>query len=190
MFEHTAVLLSFVYALALTHLLSSVTDLVLARERVRFSGLQAAWMLIALVLVFVNWLEIWGLRAIAHWSLVDVTLLFLTAVTQYFTCSLVSVRVERGESVDMSAVFERQKPAFLAACAAMVGMAMVLNYAKRDHSAGLSATDWIGENLLILPMAACVAISAFARARWLQWASAIAMLASALAALALYTPLG
>jgi hypothetical protein len=43
MLEHTAALLSFVYALALTHPLSSVTDLVLARERVRFSGLQAMW---------------------------------------------------------------------------------------------------------------------------------------------------
>jgi hypothetical protein len=33
MFEHAAMLLSFVYALALTHLLSSATDLVLARDR-------------------------------------------------------------------------------------------------------------------------------------------------------------
>jgi hypothetical protein len=44
-FEHVTILLSFVYAVALTHLLSSATELLIAGKRVRFSGLYAVWVL-------------------------------------------------------------------------------------------------------------------------------------------------
>ena len=37
-FEHVAALFSFVYALALTHLLARIAELVVARDRVRLSG--------------------------------------------------------------------------------------------------------------------------------------------------------
>jgi hypothetical protein len=60
MFEHVTILLSFVYAIAMTHLLSSATELVLARDRVRFSGLYVLWMLNALLILLVNWMAIWG----------------------------------------------------------------------------------------------------------------------------------
>ena len=45
MFQHITVLFSFVFAIALTHVLSCVSKLILARDRVRFSGLHALWML-------------------------------------------------------------------------------------------------------------------------------------------------
>ena len=41
MFEHVAILLSFVYALALTHLLSSATGLIIARDRAGVSRMLA-----------------------------------------------------------------------------------------------------------------------------------------------------
>jgi hypothetical protein len=43
-FEHVTALLSFVCALALTHLLARIAELVVARERVRFSSLLALGM--------------------------------------------------------------------------------------------------------------------------------------------------
>jgi hypothetical protein len=58
-FDHVLILYSFVFALALTHLLSWVGSLMLARRRVRFSGLQAFMAVNAIVLVFVNWLALW-----------------------------------------------------------------------------------------------------------------------------------
>ncbi len=61
-FEHVTALLSFVYALALTHLLARVAELIVARERVKFSGLLALGMVNAVLLVFVNWLALWDLR--------------------------------------------------------------------------------------------------------------------------------
>ena len=54
MFQHITVLLSFVFAIALTHLLSSASKLILARDRVRFSGLHALWMLNALMVLLIN----------------------------------------------------------------------------------------------------------------------------------------
>jgi hypothetical protein len=41
MFQHVTVLVSFVFAIALTHVFSSASQLLLARDRVRFSALLA-----------------------------------------------------------------------------------------------------------------------------------------------------
>jgi len=190
MFEHVTLLLSFIYALAVTHLLASATELIIARDRVKFSGLQAAWMAAALLGLFENWLQLWPLRAIGHWTLIDVTLLMLTAVVQYFTCSLVSVRVEREGPVDMGANFKRQRSMFLSAFGGLLVLAMILNYAERNQSAGLASTDWIGEDLLVLPLAIPLVVSGFVRATWLQWLSVLAILGLLLAGLVLFTPLG
>jgi hypothetical protein len=64
-FEHVTLLLSFIYVIALTHLLSSTTGLILARDRVHFSPLLALWMILALGMLFNNWLAIWALRSVA-----------------------------------------------------------------------------------------------------------------------------
>ncbi|HLW34385.1 MAG TPA: hypothetical protein VKS98_01885 [Chthoniobacterales bacterium] len=53
-FEHVTALLSFVYALALTHLLARIAELIVARDRVKSSGLLVLGMVNAILLVFVN----------------------------------------------------------------------------------------------------------------------------------------
>jgi hypothetical protein len=175
-FEHVTLLLSFVYAIALTHLLSSATELVLARERVRFSGLHAVWMLNALVGLLVNWLSLWGQNVLKRWTVGDVLLWFLAAMVQYFTCSLVSMRPEPGGPIDMRAFFERQRPMIAAAFAALMVPAMTLNYVYRNATQGLSPTAWITEDLLVLPMLIAALIAGWARPRWLQWVAGLAML--------------
>lgn len=57
-FEHVTALLSFVYALALTHLLARIGELVVVRERVKFSGLLVVGILNAVASVFVTWLSL------------------------------------------------------------------------------------------------------------------------------------
>ena len=49
MFEHVTILLSIIFALAMTHILASATELVWERHTVRFSGLQTLWMVNALL---------------------------------------------------------------------------------------------------------------------------------------------
>ncbi len=176
MFDHVTVLLSFVFAFALTHLLSSTTELVVARDRVRFSGLHALWMLNALVGLLVNWLSLWGLSILKRWTVADVLLQFVPALIQYFSCSLVSIRPEANGPIDMPAFFERQRPMVAAAFAAQMIGSMIQNYIYRDSTAGIGGADWIWENLLVSPMLAAALIAGWAEPRWLQWAAGSAML--------------
>jgi hypothetical protein len=48
--------------------LSCVSKLILARDRVRLSGLHALWMLNALMLLLINWLSLWLLENVKRWS--------------------------------------------------------------------------------------------------------------------------
>jgi hypothetical protein len=175
-FEHVTILLSFVYALALTHLLSSATELLIAGKRVRFSGLYAAWLLVALLMVLVNWVSLWGLVALKHWTVAEVVLQFLTAVVQYFTCSTFRVTETRGDEViDLPALFQQRRPLIFGAFLALTLIASFQNWWDRNNMAGLKPGDWVGENLSIVPMAVGVVVAGWARPRWLQWTAAACM---------------
>ena len=106
MFSHVSVLLSFVYAIAITHLLTSATELVWARDRVRPSWIQVAWMVNALLALFLNWIGMWFLNARASWDVPELVIVFTAALIQYFTCSLISIRVRDEGPVDMPAFFK------------------------------------------------------------------------------------
>src|SRR5438309_10563754 len=88
-FEHVTALLSFVYALALTHLLARIAELIVARERVRFSGLLALGVVNVVLMVFVNWLSLWDLRSVTSWDLASIAIQFLFAISVYVISALV-----------------------------------------------------------------------------------------------------
>lgn len=188
MFGHVTTLLSFVYALALAHLLSTATELVLARQRVKGGGLHLLWMLNALVSLFANWLAVWSLSAVRRWTLGEVLLQFATAVVQYFTCSLLSVQVGGKESFDLSTYFDRQRRVVLAPFAAFLILAVVGNYLDRAVMAGVAPGAWLTADLIIAPMLALVVVSAFEHRTWLQWAAGLAYLVLEVAFVAAYSP--
>jgi hypothetical protein len=186
MFETVSILLSFVFAIALTHLLTSVTELIWARERVRFSGLFAMWMLIAGLFLVVNWLGFGGLSGIKHWSTAEVMLQFTSAIVQYFTCSLISMRPEKDGVVDLPAFYEKQRPTIMTAMLALGVTVLIINYHDAGNFTGMRSNAWIVEDANCLAQMAMVAIAGWARPRWLQWAAAIVMLALAVYFLATY----
>lgn len=186
MFDQLVVLLSFVFAIALTHLLSCATDLILARKRVRFSGLYALWSGIAMTTIIVNWLSMWSMRSVQHWTAAGVVLLFFTAVVQYFTCSTMAMRVPEEGPVDMAAFFQSQRSVIFAAYGGLYVCAMAENYVFRAiDQAGPAA--WIVENVVIAVSAIPLAVAAWARARWLQWAAGLLVFAMVLYFLATFT---
>jgi hypothetical protein len=189
MYEQIVLLLSFVFAIAMTHLLASATELILARGRVVFSGLQALWMLNALLGLMVNWLSVYGLSTLQHLTPGDVLINFGQAVIQYFTCSLLSMRVPEHGAVDMPANFEKQRRVIMAAFAALYAAAMAGNYFYPQPN-GLPVSAWMQEDALILAGAVMLAAAAFARDAWLQWAAAIANFAMVAIFLARYTLAG
>src|ERR1700738_5101144 len=114
-FEHVTALLSFVYALALTHLLARIAELVVARRRVRFSGLLALGMFNAILLVFANWLSIWDLRSVKTWDLGTIAIQFLFAVAIYLICVLVGPKTPEDGQIDLEEFFWRQRPYYYSA---------------------------------------------------------------------------
>jgi hypothetical protein len=186
MFESVSILLSFVFAIALTHLLTSATELIWARDRVRFSGLFAMWMVIVGIFLITNWLAFGGMSGMKHWSTAEVMLQFASAAIQYFTCSLISIRPEKQGIVDLPAFYEKQRPAIMTAMLLLGVTVLIINYRDAGNFAGLSSRAWIVEDANCLAQMAVTAVAGWARPRWLQWAAAIIMLALALYFLTTY----
>ena len=173
MFEHVTILLSIIFALAMTHILASATELVWDRHRVRFYGLHAVWMANALLGLLIYWLSIWELTTVKRWTGFEVAFQFLPAIVQYFACSLLSMRRDGDEIMDMKAFYERQRSAIFTAFSLMMITAMIQNYVERNNLAGTGPSDWIGADLPILPMLAATLIAGWAKPTWLQWAAGL-----------------
>jgi hypothetical protein len=182
--EITIALLSFVYALALTNLLQSVSDLWVARHRVRFSLGLASWMLVSGLLLILNWLVLAPL-AKGDWSYPVVLANLLTAITQYFTCSLVAMRVPDDGMVDMKAHEERQGHSVRVAYLTLVGWAMGVNLVHWDAlGAGpLTLAAFVSLSATELAFSASLILGFWRKERWLIWGPALAYAAYLLAIL-------
>jgi hypothetical protein len=152
MFQHFTTLLSFIFAIALTHVFACVSELIQARERVRFYGLHALWMFNASLSLFINWLFLDQLESLKHWSLGEIGLQVLCAVPQYFTCSLSSMKVPEHGQIDMRAFYEHQRAPLFSAFIILYAAGMFENYADRNNLAAWTPDAWIGANLAVLPM--------------------------------------
>jgi hypothetical protein len=173
-FDYITALLSFVYALALTHLLTSVTELVRARERVRFSWVHTLWMFNAIFLLLINWLEQYANRAIPHWDFFNATMTFVLAIVQYFTCSFVSPPVPEQGVVDLEAFHDREKRNYLAAFAGLGVMALFSNWYEWQLTHPVSFETFLFQQLSIVPALAVVGVAMIVKQRSLEIAGAIA----------------
>ena len=169
MFQHVTVLVSFIFAIALTHVFSSASQLLLARDRVRFSALLAVSMVNAALGVIINWLGLWQLENIKHWSLGEVVLQLGWVVPNYFSCSLVAMPVNESGLLDMSAFFERQRRLIFSATLALSVMGGLETYLDRNSFEGWKPNDWIAAELVGLSLAVFAVLAGWAKPRWLQW---------------------
>src|SRR5437773_4210672 len=167
MFQHVTVLVSFIFAIALTHVFSSASLLLLGRDRVRFSALLAVSMLNAALGVLINWLSLWELQNIRHWSLAEVLLQLGWVVPNYFSCSLVAMPYSEGGLLDMSAFFERQRRVIFSATLALAVMGGLATYADRNNVPGWKPNDWLGAELLGLALGVFALLAGWAKPRWL-----------------------
>jgi hypothetical protein len=171
-FDHVLVLLSFVYALALTHLLSRIGALMLARERVRLSGLLAICMANAILMVFANWLSLWDIRGMREWDLFSVTTQFAFAVAIYFVCALAAPEAGDGDVIDMEAFYWRNRRLFYSTLLICMILSLIINaeFLKTPNTA-----LFIRENVAVLPMIAAVSLPLATQARWAQWLGGVGM---------------
>jgi hypothetical protein len=119
-FDFVLILLSFVYALALTVVLQSAGRLIIERHRVKFSGLLALAMINAAANLFICWLGMWDYRDTKGITLYDVTIFFISSLLVYLSCVAVSPEPDQAGEVDMAAFFWRQVRFFYGAYLALV----------------------------------------------------------------------
>jgi hypothetical protein len=174
MFEHVTILLSFVFAIALTHLLASTTELIWAHERVRFSWLQALWMYNALQVLFTNWVGMFYLKERPHWDVPEIAIDFIAALFQYYTCSLIAIRVKDDGPIDMPDFYERKRPFIFAAFLTMTLFNMFQNW--WDGELLSSPYELLIVELTLTPLLVFVVLAGWARPRWLQWIGGIGYL--------------
>ncbi len=172
-FEHVTALLSFVYALALTHLLARIAELIVARERVRFSGLLALGMVNAVLMVFVNWLSLWDLRSVTNWDLASIAIQFLFAVSVYVICALVGPKMPDDGTIDLEDFFRRQRTYFYGAIIVCLVLALLANldFLKTPNTA-LFVKENLGTIALLIP----AAFGLISRNRVVQWAAGVCVL--------------
>jgi hypothetical protein len=173
-FDHVILLLSFVFALALTHLLSRVGGLMLARKRVRFSALHAFMVVNAVVLVLVNWLALWFVHTTSAWDLFSIVIFFLFALCSYFFCAAAAPEVPFEGAIDLEAFYWENYKLFYGLIALQTIVAMLTSLSaplRRDWSL------FVWTNIDSLPFFIPPILATTIRSRWAQWASAIVFLA-------------
>jgi hypothetical protein len=169
MFQHVSVLVSFIFAIALTHVFSSASQLLLGRDRVRFSALLAVSMINAALGIIINRLGLWELQNLKHWSLGEVLLQLGWVVPNYFSCSLVAMPISESGPLDMSAFFERQRRIIFSATVTLSVMGGLATYLDRNNFEGWKPNDWIGAEVVGLSLAIFAIFAGWAKPRWLQW---------------------
>ena len=78
-FDYISVLLSFVYAAAITHVLATAGDIAIAFKRINFSWLNAGWMVSSLLAVAAWWIGTWDLRGVDLWTMPTIAFFFAVA---------------------------------------------------------------------------------------------------------------
>ncbi len=172
-FDFVLILLSFVYALALGHLLSRVGLMLVARKRVRFSWLLTLVMLKAVIEVYIDWLAMWDYRGVESWDLYTITLFFVSSIALYLMCAAVSPEAPEDKTVDMEAFYWSNYRLFYGLYIVLLGVfvAMSLVYLQ-------TPTPWLAFQVAIgnAPYLLISLFAIFVPARWAQWTAAITML--------------
>ena len=181
-FDYVLTLLSLVYALALAHILSRAGAFVLARARVRFSGLQTLAMVNAVLQVFSTWLYSWNLHALSDWDLASVAIAFVYAITVYFVCAAAAPDVGEGP-LDLEVFYQRNYRIFYGIVALYLTAALLANLVLlKSAKSGV----FLEYELTALPFFAPCALAIALRNRWAQWVSGLALLALSVGWLVLF----
>lgn len=118
-FDFIILFFSIVYALALTHLLLSVTTMIRYRGKVMLSDPLLVWMLVALAFLVINWLSLWDFHELQTVTIWPIAVLFVFSINVYLVCALIAPSFERDEDFDLRTFQDRQRTAYLAAFASL-----------------------------------------------------------------------
>jgi hypothetical protein len=173
-FEHIIALLSFVYALAIAHLLLTLAGLIRASERVRFSWLHGFWMANALIVLIVDWISFWDLRSLPRYGIGTIFLFVGIALIDYLQAALVCPEIPAEGPIDLVQFHAAQSRRYIGAFAAAATMALVTNTVL---GGAFNIAEWERQNLAAAPLLAVALVAAIFRARWVQIGAPFALAA-------------
>ncbi len=175
-FEIEVTLLSFIWAIAITHILQGFRDLWIARDRVMPSVSHLLWMSSFLLGAVFSWLPLASANGhLADWVF---SCLVVYACSLYFAAAFASPELPESGQLDLSAYEARHGHAYKASFLLMMAMAVALNIGIYDSVAGKSPS--VGVLLPGVPAVVAV-ISLVRRERWVRTLSAALIFTLALA---------
>lgn len=170
-FDFVMTLYSFVYALGVAQILSTVGDMIRAGKRLRFSWLNAGWMLNILLAIVAWWLSLWDLKTEPHWPMLTVLVLFVVACLLYVLARMVSAPIPEKGPVDLQRYHleEGRKYAglFAVECAFTVGTVFLY---------GTSSANWVASNLATVPTFVASVAAAVTNNRWVHSAALLVIM--------------
>lgn len=164
-FEHIISLLSFVYALAIAHLLTTAARLIGSRERVRFSWLHAYWMLNALIVLVVDWISYWDMHAVPSWTMVSIGVVLAQSFVDYMQAALVCPEIPAEGPIDLVAFHETRSRRYIGAFAVTTVMALISNL---YFGGGYNVAEFITQNIAVIPLIVVALMAAIFRNRRVQ----------------------
>ena len=183
-FEYLILFFSFIFTLALTHLLFAMTRMIRHRRQLVFSIEHALWMANALLLLLANWLSLFDFRGKESFDVDSIAVLVVFVITLYFSCSLVSPDFEDEEKYDMRAFHQREGPTYIAALAALIFVSFIANIDASHEGVDM----WGAENSIVVWMIPATVLPLFFKNRVIQLASPVALLALTIAFVTIYYP--
>jgi hypothetical protein len=184
-FDFIILFFSFIYALALTHLLLSVTSMIRYRSKITLSAPLLVWMVVALAFLVINWISLWDFHSLQTISIWPIATLFVLSINVYLFCALISPEFKRDDDFDLRTFQERQRTAYLSAVASLVVVALIVNVTA---GAGLGVQKWAQENSIVLAMIPAVGIPLFVKRQDVQIIAGLALIVLSLVYVILYYP--
>lgn len=184
-FEFVILFFSFIYTLALTHLLFAWTRMIRHRRELLVSWPHLLWMLAALFNLTDNWISLWDFRNTTTLSLATIATGFAFVTLNYFLCALVSPDFEGGETYDMKRFHAREGRTYILAYLVLACFALLINFSV---GAGFNLSEWAKGNWLVLLAFPFILLGLFVRRPWAQIVSPAAELALTIAFAVIYYP--
>lgn len=173
-FEHIIVLLSFVYALAIAHILLTLAGLIRNWERVRVSWLHGFWMANATLVLVVDWISFWDMRALPNYSVPIIFLVLAIGFVDYLQAALVCPEIPADGPIDLTEFHARQGRRYIAAFAASGTMAL---FSNTVFGGMYDIQSWLQQNVAVVPLLLVAILAATFRRRWIQIAAPLVLTA-------------
>jgi len=159
-------------------LLSRAGDLVLARDRVRFSGLLTVAILNAAAQVSFDWLALWDYRSLPQWDLATIVQLLIFPIIIFFICVVAVPATPDEGHVDMEAFYWKNRRLYYGLFALLLLVFMAESWILLNTSNPALALQ---QSLSNLPFLAAALLAIFVSARWAQWVAGVSILVGSVA---------